>query len=109
MAGLLVVPDLLIALGLLLFAARSGWFPTGGLASVGIESLSPLDKLRDLALHMILPVVVLVLTALPLVVRHVRAAMAGVLTRRFCEQLEVTESDVTGFYIDMRCPRRRIR
>jgi peptide/nickel transport system permease protein len=83
MAGLLVVPDLLIALGLLLFAARSGWFPTGGLASVGFESLSPLDKLRDLALHMILPVVVLVLTALPLVVRHVRAAMAGVLDAPF--------------------------
>jgi peptide/nickel transport system permease protein len=83
MAGLLVVPDLALALGLLLFAVRSGWFPTGGLASIGFESLSPLDKLRDLALHMVLPVVVLVLTALPLVVRHVRAAMAGVLDAPF--------------------------
>jgi len=28
MAGLLVVPDLAVALGLLFFAVRSGWFPT---------------------------------------------------------------------------------
>jgi len=41
---------------------------------------------------MILPVVVLVLTALPLVVRHVRAAMDGVLDAPFCERLGVTES-----------------
>jgi peptide/nickel transport system permease protein len=83
MAGLLVVPDLAVALGLLFFAVRSGWFPTGGLASVGFESLSPLDKLHDLALHLVLPVVVLVLTALPMVVRHVRAAMIGVLGAPF--------------------------
>jgi len=83
MAGLLVVPDLAVALGLLFFAVRSGWFPTGGLTSLGFESLSPLDKFRDLALHMILPVVVLVLTALPIVVRHVRAAMIDVLDAPF--------------------------
>jgi len=35
MAGLLIVPDLALAMGLLFFAVRSGWFPTGGLASVG--------------------------------------------------------------------------
>jgi peptide/nickel transport system permease protein len=83
MAGLMAVPDLALALGLLLFAARSGWFPTGGLASLGFESLSPMNELRDLTLHMVLPVVVLVLTALPLLVRHVRAAMAGVLDAPF--------------------------
>ena len=83
MAGLMAVPDLALALGLLLFAARSGWFPTGGLASLGFESLSPMNELRDLTLHMFLPVAVLVLTALPLLVRHVRAAMAGVLHAPF--------------------------
>jgi len=83
MAGLLVVPDLALAIGLLFFAVRSGWFPTGGMASVNFESFSSLEKFRDVALHMILPVVVLVLTALPLVVRHVRAAIAGVLDAPF--------------------------
>ena len=82
-AGLLVIPDLALALGLLLFAVRSGWFPTGGLVSIGFEGLSPTNRLHDLARHMFLPVLVLVLSFLPLLVRHVRAAMVGVLGAPF--------------------------
>lgn len=78
-AALLVVPDLVLALGLLILAVRSGWFPTGGMFSVGFESLSPVQKFRDLVWHMELPVLALVLSALPLLVRHVRAAVAEVL------------------------------
>jgi peptide/nickel transport system permease protein len=82
-ATLLVIPDLVLALGLLIFAVRTGWFPTGGLVSVGFESFSPLHKLRDLALHMTLPVITLVLSALPTLVRHVRASVAEVLEAPF--------------------------
>jgi peptide/nickel transport system permease protein len=53
------------------------------MTSVDFEAFSPLDKLRDLALHMILPVAALVLSALPLLVRHVRAAVADVLNAPF--------------------------
>src|ERR1700731_3870904 len=81
-AALLVIPDLALALGLLVLAVRTGWFPTGGMASVDFETLSPLNKLRDLALHMILPVTALVLSALPLLVRHVRAAVGHGIPRR---------------------------
>ena len=82
-AAVMVIPDLALALGLLVLAVRSGWFPTGGMASVDFESLSPLNELRDLAWHMILPVTALVLSALPLLVRHVRAAVADVLNAPF--------------------------
>src|SRR5438046_5503657 len=82
-AGLLVIPDLALALGLLVLAVRSGWFPTGGMASVGFETLSPFNKLRDVALHMILPVTALVLSTLPLLFRHVRAAIADILDAPF--------------------------
>jgi peptide/nickel transport system permease protein len=82
-AALLVVPDLALALGLLVLAVRTGWFPTGGMASVDFETLSPLNKLRDLAWHMILPATALVLSSLPLLVRHVRAALAEVLNAPF--------------------------
>jgi peptide/nickel transport system permease protein len=82
-AVLLVIPDLALALGFLVFAVRSGSFPTGGMASVDFEALSPASKLRDLAWHMILPVATLVLSALPLLVRHVRAALADVLNAPF--------------------------
>jgi len=82
-AALLVVPDLALALGLLVLAVRTHWFPTGGMASVDFESLSSLNKIRDLALHMMLPVAALVLSTLPLLVRHVRAAVAEVLHAPF--------------------------
>ena len=82
-AALLVVPDLALALGLLVLTVRTGWFPTGGMASVDFESLSSLNKIRDLVMHMTLPVVALVLSALPLLVRHVRATIAEVLEAPF--------------------------
>src|SRR5438552_3143069 len=82
-AALLVIPDLVLALGLLIFAVRSGWFPTGGMVSVGYENLAPLEKLRDIALHIALPMIALVLSALPLLVRHIRAAIAEVLSTSF--------------------------
>jgi peptide/nickel transport system permease protein len=82
-AILLVIPDLALALGLLVLTVRTGWFPTGGMASVDFESLSSLNKIRDLAMHMTLPVAALVLSALPLLVRHVRASVADVLHAPF--------------------------
>ncbi|OLC31413.1 MAG: hypothetical protein AUH28_14210 [Acidobacteria bacterium 13_1_40CM_56_16] len=82
-AALLVIPDLVLALGLLIIAVRTGWFPTGGMVSVGFENLSPVQKFRDIALHMELPVIALVLSALPILVRHVRAAFADVLSTPF--------------------------
>jgi peptide/nickel transport system permease protein len=82
-ASLLVIPDLVLALGLLILAVRTGWFPTGGLVSVSFDELSPLQKLRDLAQHMALPMIALVLATLPMLVRHVRASVAEVLGAPF--------------------------
>jgi peptide/nickel transport system permease protein len=82
-AALLVIPELGLVLGLLMFAVKSGWFPAGGMASVGFEGLTFTHKVRDLGLHMTLPVVALVLSALPLLIRHVRAAVADVLDAPF--------------------------
>src|SRR5260221_483006 len=82
-AVLLVIPDLVLAIGVLILAVRSGWFPTGGMVSAALEGLTPVQKLRDLAWHMELPVLALVLSALPSLVRHVRAAVAEVLDAPF--------------------------
>jgi peptide/nickel transport system permease protein len=81
--ALLVIPDLVVALGLLILAVRSGWFPTGGMVSVGFESFSAVQKFRDAALHIALPILALVLSALPILVRHVRAAVSEVLQAGF--------------------------
>ncbi len=81
--ALLIVPDLVLALGLLLFAVRSGWFPAGGMTAVGVESLSWAGRARDYALHLALPVTALVASTFPLLVRHVRAAFLDVLDAPF--------------------------
>jgi peptide/nickel transport system permease protein len=39
-SSLLAIPDLLLALGLLFLAVRTGWFPTGGMVSPGFDELS---------------------------------------------------------------------
>jgi len=82
-AVLLVIPDLALALGLLVLAVKSGRFPTGGMVSLNFESLSFFGKAYDLLLHMALPLTALVLSILPMLVRHVRAAMAEVLDAPF--------------------------
>lgn len=80
---LLAVPDVVIALGLLLLAVRTGAFPTGGMQSPGFADLGPWGKARDLLSHAVLPVAALVLGALPVLVRHVRASMIEALSSPF--------------------------
>ena len=87
-AALLVIPELVLALGLLILAVRTGWFPTGGMVSAGVENFSALQKIRDILWHMELPVLALVLYALPMLVRHVRAAVAEVLEAPFLRAAE---------------------
>ena len=72
---LLTVPELLLAIVLLVLAAESGWFPAGGMLSAGFSEMAGWARFRDLAWHLALPVAVLVLGMLPVLVRHVRASM----------------------------------
>ena len=82
-AFLLALPDLVLALGLLLLAVRTGWFPTGGMVSLGHEHMSWGAQVKDVASHLALPVTALVLGLLPVLVRHVRASVADALRAPF--------------------------
>src|SRR6266446_3422164 len=73
---------------LLLLAVRSGWLPTGGMVSVGSDGFSAARRVRDVAWHMVLPVAVLVASALPVLLRHVRAAVAEALEAPFLRAAE---------------------
>jgi peptide/nickel transport system permease protein len=75
---LLATPDVLVALGLLAFALRVGGLPTGGMHGPVTER-----NVKDLALHLILPVLALIAGTLPVLVRHVRSAMLEVLHAPF--------------------------
>ena len=73
------VPDLLIAIALVVVAARSGLLPSGGLRTAGAADDVGLAALVDRLRHAVLPVVALTVIAAPPLVRHVRASMLDAL------------------------------
>ncbi len=80
---ILTVPDLLIFLALLLLAVRTGWFPTGGMESLGAAGISFWDRIGDGARHLFLPALGLAIVTLPTLLRHVRSAMVETLESPF--------------------------
>jgi peptide/nickel transport system permease protein len=82
-ALLLSIPDLTIALGVLILAVRTHTLPSGGMVSLNFDDLSLSGKVRDLILHMFLPVTVLVLSTVPFLLRHVRSSVAEALEAPF--------------------------
>ena len=82
---LLGIPELVLGLGLLLFAVRTGYLPTGGMTSLNFEELEPWQQIRDVLVHLVLPVTALTLVSLPILVRHVRASVAEVVRARFIQ------------------------
>jgi peptide/nickel transport system permease protein len=82
-SGLLAIPDILLALALLYLAVRTGWFPAGGMVSVGFTGLGWWGKVKDIASHCFLPLAALVAGNLPVLVRHVRAGAVEALASPF--------------------------
>lgn len=76
---LLALPDVVLALGLLALALRTGWFPVGGMHALDYAQMTRWEQMKDFAWHLCLPVAVLVAGMLPTLVRHLRAAMAEAL------------------------------
>jgi peptide/nickel transport system permease protein len=59
---------------IVIFSVKLGWFPSGGLMAVG-GAPTMLDRIADIAWHLVLPVATLALTYLALYLRLMRAAM----------------------------------
>ena len=75
----LSLPEVLSGLLLLMLAARTGWFPVGGLRSLDWELLSPAGKALDLLHHLALPALVVGLVPLASRMRQMRASLLDVL------------------------------
>lgn len=80
---LLTIPDLLLFLGLLLLAVKTGWFPTGGMTTSSSDSPGLWSSCKDVEFHLVLPALGLASAMLPVLLRHVRAAMIEVLESPF--------------------------
>ena len=77
-ATLLVVPDILLALGALIFAVHTGLLPVGGMSVLASDS-SLRSSSADLLRHMVGPMFVLGLGMFPMLAAHVRSAMSAAL------------------------------
>ena len=85
---LLALPDLLLALAVLMFALHTGRFPVGGMNSESALDQGGWRMFLDTLWHMALPVSVLVIGSLPAILRHVRASMTEVLESGYIRAAE---------------------
>jgi len=76
---LIAVPEIVIALALLAIVVRWHLAPVGGMVSRSFEELSNWKKLGDVAAHLKLPLLILVLCESAIIVRHIRASGLEVL------------------------------
>ena len=75
----MAIPSFFFALLLLIFAVKTGWFPTGGLTSFNFSNLSAGGKFADIVHHLVLPVVVLFTISLSGLQRQMRGNLLDVL------------------------------
>jgi peptide/nickel transport system permease protein len=80
---LVAIPDLLLALLFQLFAVRTGLLPTGGMVSVGFNTMDTWGKVKDLTAHLCLPVLCLAASHFPYVAAHVQTTVTDVLNKPF--------------------------
>ncbi len=82
----MAIPSFFFALLLLIFAVKTGWFPTGGLTSYNYSEMTRFEKITDVLHHLVLPVIVLFTISLSGLQRQMRGNL-----------LDVLESDYVKF------------
>ncbi len=82
-ATLLAIPEIILALLLLLIAVRTRVLPVGGMVSLDFAEADFWSKCKNIATHLFVPSLCLAAGLLPLLLSHVRAAMAETLQSPF--------------------------
>lgn len=82
-ATLMGIPDLVLAVGLLVAAASLGWLPTSGLLDDRAGAGGLLARALDGARHLALPLLALTASLTPVLLRHVRNCLQSVLHAPF--------------------------
>src|SRR5918992_329254 len=75
----LSIPEILSGLLLLMLAARTGWFPVGGMRSLDYDDLDAVGKFFDVLHHLALPALVVGLIPLASRMRQMRGSLLDVL------------------------------
>jgi len=79
----LSVPDVLLSLLALWFAAATGWFPVGGAQSALYDFMSPTQQFWDRLHHLILPALVLAASSLAGIMRQMRSNLLDTLRAEY--------------------------
>jgi peptide/nickel transport system permease protein len=79
----LSVPDVLLSLLALWFAAATGWFPVGGAQSALYDFMAPAQQFWDRAHHLILPAIVLAASDLAGIMRRMRSCLLDTLRAEY--------------------------
>jgi peptide/nickel transport system permease protein len=79
----LSIPDVLLSLLALWFAAATGWFPVGGAQSPLYDFMTPAQQFWDRAHHLILPALVLAASSLAGIMRQMRSNLLDTLRAEY--------------------------
>jgi len=79
----LSIPEFFLALLAIYFAARTGWFPIGGLTSIDYDFMGTGEKILDIAHHLALPTLVLGIGGIASIMRIMRANFLDVIRSEF--------------------------
>jgi peptide/nickel transport system permease protein len=82
---LISIPEVVIAVALLAIVVRWQVLPLGNIRSTEVDELSRWAYVRELAVRLLLPVLILVLVESAIIVRHVRASVIETLEQPFAE------------------------
>jgi peptide/nickel transport system permease protein len=77
------LPGFFVALLFMMLAKNTGWLPIGGATSVGYESMSWLEKIKDTGWHMLAPVLVLGSRGIGGLLRQMRGNILEVLSEQY--------------------------
>jgi peptide/nickel transport system permease protein len=75
----LALPDVLVAFALLSVAASTGWLSAGGMLGSATPS-GPWASAADIASHLAVPAIVLIVSATPMLVQHVRQSLGDAMS-----------------------------
>ena len=81
----LSIPEVFFALLMVLFAAKTGWFPVGGMKSIDFEYMSYPHQVIDVLHHLILPTIVLGSISMAGRMRQMRANLLDTLLQDYVQ------------------------
>jgi len=79
----IAVPSFFLGLLLLYLAARTGWFPIGGMISIDHNTMTVWQRFKDLLWHMTLPATALTLGSMAGLMRYMRGSLLDVLNEDY--------------------------